>query len=261
MTTDWTQDSSELYRRLAQVAVPSRAEQIATLLMLIPFEQRETFRVVELASGEGRLSQAILSAFPNATLLALDGEQSMRDVTAMRLKGFGERARVDAFDMRHADWYAHLDGADFVVSSLCVHHLSGDEKQHLFQEVANRLSRRGAFIMADLVQPQREESLRLFAATWDASAREQSNQITGTTALFELFQNEHWNYYHYPDPFDQPSPLFDQLMWLKSAGFDTVDCFWMQAGHAIYGGYKRRTGSASGISFEEAMDIGRMVLR
>ncbi len=72
--TDWTRDGSELHRRLAQVAVPARAEQIATLLMLIPFGRDETFRAVELAAGEGRLAAAILTAFPNATLLALDGE-------------------------------------------------------------------------------------------------------------------------------------------------------------------------------------------
>ena len=30
----------------------------------------------------------------------------------------------------------------------------------------------------------------------------------------------------------------DQLDWLREAGLSTVDCFWMQAGHAIYGGYR-----------------------
>lgn len=259
--TDWTQDSSELYRRLAQVAVPSRAEQIATLLMLIPFGRDETFRTVELASGEGRLSSAILSAFPNATLLALDGEESMRETTKARLQDFGDRAVVGAFDMHKDDWYNQLDGADYVVSSLCVHHLNGDEKQNLFKVIASHLSSRSAFMLADLVLHQRGEGRRLFAETWDASAREQSMQITGTPELFELFQNEHWNYYHYPDPFDQPSPLFDQLLWLKAAGFDIVDCFWMQAGHAIYGGYKGVPSSTQGISFEEALAVAQAVLR
>jgi len=35
-----------------------------------------------------------------------------------------------------------------------------------------------------------------------------------------------------------PYRVFDQLKWLEEAGFSAVDCFWMRAGHAIYGGYK-----------------------
>jgi hypothetical protein len=60
MTEQWTTENSEVYRQLAAVAVPARAEQIATLLMLLPFGQSDSFRVVELASGEGRLAHAIL---------------------------------------------------------------------------------------------------------------------------------------------------------------------------------------------------------
>jgi hypothetical protein len=35
---------------------------------------------------------------------------------------------------------------------------------------------------------------------------------------------------------DKPSRLSDQFRWLEEAGFAEVDVFWMQAGHAIYGG-------------------------
>ncbi|MDQ7025812.1 MAG: hypothetical protein Q9P44_09650 [Anaerolineae bacterium] len=45
MTNDWTQEVSELYRKLSQIAVPARAEQIATLLALIPFAADEAFRM------------------------------------------------------------------------------------------------------------------------------------------------------------------------------------------------------------------------
>ena len=262
--TDWTEDSSKTYRKLAQVAVPARPEQIATLLMLIPFGQDETFRAVELASGEGRLAAAILTAFPNATLLALDGEESMRAATAARLQPFGSRAAVAAFDMHQTDWYSHLDGVDYVVSSLCVHHLNGAEKQDLFKAVGARLSPRGALMLADIILPQRVEGWRLFAATLDAAAQAQSMQISGTLELFEVFQSAEWNFYQYaePDSIDQPSPLFDQLTWLKAAGFDTADCFWMQAGHAIYGGYKGADAASSGqrLSFGEALAIAKSAL-
>jgi cyclopropane fatty-acyl-phospholipid synthase-like methyltransferase len=260
-SVEWSAESSETYRKLASVAVPAREEQIATLLCLLSFGRDEAFHVVELASGEGALSQAILAAFPTARVLALDGEESMRQATAARLRQYGDRARVAAFDIAGADWYGELDGADVVVSSLCVHHLDGEGKRNLFAAVQQRLSARGCLLLADLILPQREEARRLFAATWDRCATERSLAQTGGAALFDLFVRETWNYYTYPDPFDQPSPLFDQLQWLNEAGFAVVDCFWMQAGHAIYGGYQEQA-SATGdlIDYETALEIGRRVL-
>jgi len=260
-SVEWSAESSAVYRQLASVAVPAREEQVATLLSLLPFGREEAFRVVELASGEGMLSQAIIEAFPAATVLALDGEESMRQATAARLQSYGERAQVAAFDIMSDDWYGMLDGVDVVVSSLCVHHLNGEGKRGLFAAVQKRLSARGCLLLADLVLPQREEVREFFAATWDRSAHGRSRAQTGDTALVDLFVREHWNYYSYPDPFDQPSSLFDQLRWLKEAGFAVVDCFWMQAGHAIYGGYREQAGATGDlIDYETALEIATRAL-
>lgn len=258
----WSEDSSALYQQIARVAVPRRVEQFAALLTLLPFRKDEPFRVVELASGEGLLARAILSAFPNASLLALDYSETMRETTAARLAPFGERASVAFFDMAAPDWYPLLDGADAVVSSLCVHHLNSEEKQALFAGVARRLSERGAFLLADLVLPQRGEGRELFAATYDRVAEQQSLEQTGSLDLYRSFIETDWNYYRAPDPFDKPSPLFDQLVWLKSAGFAVADCFWMQAGHAIYGGYKSAASfdSPAGLAYDAAYEAARASL-
>ena len=37
----------------------------------------------------------------------------------------------------------------------------------------------------------------------------------------------------------KPSPLYAQLKWLEQAGFEGIDVFWMQAGHAVFGGWKQ----------------------
>jgi hypothetical protein len=117
-------------------------------------------------------------------------------------------------------------------------------------------------LIADLVEPQRPEARQLFAAAWDRLAQAQSLAETGSLELFELFVATAWNYYRFDDPADTPSPLFDQLMWLKEAGFAVVDCFWMQAGHAIYGGYKSRAGQMGrGVSFEAALRSAEAGLR
>lgn len=244
MTTSeprWTQTESDTYRKLAEIAVPHRDEQIATLLTLFPFSKGDHFRVVELSPGEGRLARAVLEAYLNVELLALEFEPSMQEETKRRIEPFSGRGQVAYYDMMQTDWFDYLNGADVVVSSLAIHHLGAAQKQALYTAVFERLSERGAFFVADLVMPQNPTVRGLFAQSWDESAKTASIESTGDEALYIEFEREHWNYYRYPDDFDKPSPLFHHLLWLQAAGFPIVDCFWMQAGHAIYGGYKSVT--------------------
>lgn len=258
----WTEENSQLYREIATVAVPARAEQIAILLSLLPFGQNDSFRAVEVGSGEGALTFTLLDCFPNASGVALDGSATMRAAAAQRLSAFRSRVSVAPFDLFSTEWLSHVQGADCVLSSLVLHHLSSREKRALFTDIADRLSSRGAFLIADLIEPQRPEARDVFAATWDRLAEAQSQELTGSTALFERFAASQWNYYRFPDPFDKPSPLFDQLTWLKGAGFEVVDCFWLQAGHAIYGGYKSDAKiSSNGVSFEAVLRAAGTALR
>lgn len=242
----WSEQDSETYRALAEVAVPRREEQQAALLCLLPFAPDEPFRAVELGCGEGELARALLTAYPNARLLALDGSPSMRQRATARLTPFGDRAQVAPFDLEASDWFAHMDGAGCVVSSLVVHHLSAHGKRRLFTEARRRMGNRSALLLADIALPQRPEAWRLFADAYDAASKAQSIARTGSAALHERLLAEHWNYYRYPDASETPSPLATQLAWLADAGFEGVDCFWLYAGHAVYGGYKGESAADGG---------------
>lgn len=264
MTTSpntWTESDSKFYQAIAAVAVPARVEQMAALLTLLPFRRIEPFRAVELGCGEGRLSQALLDCFPRTAVVALDGSPEMRRQAAGRLSRFDSRVSVQPFELTAMDWLPHLEAADCVLASLCLHHLDDTEKQQLFAAIFNHLSRRGVFLIADLVKPQRPEAGELFASTWDRLAEAQSIAQAGSPQGFEQFVEAQWNYYHFDDPVDKPSPLFDQLIWLKIAGFAVVDCFWLQAGHAIYGGYKMGPGQAGGdLPFTDALRSAQIAL-
>lgn len=256
----WSEVDSQMYQKLAPVAVPARSEQIAALLTLLPFAPAESFRAVELGCGEGILSFALLDCFPRAELISLDGSEAMRTQARARLAPFGARVSVKHFDLAAPDWLPQVEGADCVVSSLCLHHLDGMQKQVLFGALHDCLSSAGVLLIADLVAPQRPEARRLFAATWDRAAKAQALTETGSIDLFDLFIETEWNYYEFDDPVDTPSPLVDQLLWLKEAGFAVVDCFWLRAGHAIYGGYKEGSSSKETVSFETALQlVGRIL--
>lgn len=255
----WSEEASGTYQRIAAIAVPQRAEQIATMLSLLPFSVDDTFQAVELGSGEGRLAAAVLEAFPNATMIALDGSESMRSATAARLQRFEGRYQIAAFDLLRNGWLDRLDGAGAVLSSLVVHHLDGEGKQQLFQAVRERIATPGALLIADLVLPQNTRVYETFGGAYDDAAWNQSMVVAGSDAYYQDFLAEEWNFFRYPDEddWDKPSPLFHQLQWLADAGFEAVDCFWLQAGHAIYGGYTGTPSEGAGLTYSQALEIAR----
>ena len=247
----WSEGDSRVYRKIASVAVPGREEQIATVLTVLPFDRLEPIRVVELGSGPGTLAHALLTCYPKATLLALDGSESMRSHAKSRLASFGTRFQSSSFELSRSAWYTHLDGVDAVVSSLCLHHLSGEEKNRLFALISDKTSPRGSLLIADLIEPQTTGAKELFASSWDRDVQQRS---LGTPELWTQFLTEEWNYYRFPDAADRPSALASQLDWLREAGFRIVDCFWLRAGHAIFGGFKQDVpAGGSRVEFAEAL--------
>lgn len=258
MSTTWNEDDTRVYRSLARIAVPRRREQVAMLLTLMPFGRTEAFRVVELGCGEGILAAAVLECFGNATLIALDGSADMRQATQLRAAKYGSRIRIDSFDLADSSWRQQLGGADCVLSSLVLHHLAAADKQRLFEDVAAGLTPRGAMLIADLVEPSRPEARELFAATWDRLAESEA-EVLRIPSAYDAFVRERWNYYRHPDPVDQPSGMFDQLTWLRAAGFATADCFWLEAGHAIYGGYLAAATKGT-VPFADALALADAVI-
>jgi tRNA (cmo5U34)-methyltransferase len=240
----WTENDSQTYREIANVAVPRRQEMTATLVAAVPFTADEPVKVLELGSGDGRLAEALLTVFPRATLTALDGSESMRREASTRLALFGDRARVGAFDLASLDWWDRMFGVDLIVSSLCLHHLNDAKKQYLYRAAAERLSPRGALLIADLIDPQHPASRRLAADQWDAQAKQQADAF-GAPELFRRFVDERWNHFRFPDENDRPAALFHQLVWLRHAGFAAVDCCWLNAGHGVFGGFKQVAASAA----------------
>ena len=240
--TAWQEDDSQVFLRYGPLFIPRREEQIETVCRLVPAEPDEEFNAVELGAGDGALATAMLSFFPNCNYLALDGSDLMRERLEALPESRAGRLRVSDFDLADARWPALLPSPlRCVLASLIVHHLDGDQaKRELFSKVASRLEPGGAFIIVDLVEPASPHARDTYVRQWDEGVRARIEQSGEGTEAYEIFREHRWNFYEDPDPdpYDQPSPLPDQLNWLRESGFSKVDCFWMYAGHAIFGGYK-----------------------
>jgi tRNA (cmo5U34)-methyltransferase len=124
---------------------------------------------------------------------------------------------------------------DLVVSSLALHHLNDAKKQYFYKAAADRLSPRGALLIADLVDPQ-QPATRAAAGTRLRSSRPRRSV---RRMCFDGSSYAQWNHFRFPDAADQPSGLLHYLVWLRHAGFAAVDCWWMDAGHAVFGGFKQ----------------------
>ena len=236
----WTETDSRDFLDLAEVAVPGRQEQIEMLLQLVPAEQGEDFRAVELACGEGLLAERMLDRFSRAQLTAFDGSDVMREAARKRLSRFGDRVEVHEFELGSDAWLAGIQGTlRCALSSLAIHHLADEDKRSLHSRIAQRLEPGGAILVADVVMPDNAAVRRAVVDAWHRIARERSQELTGSLDTYQRLADEGWGppETDEPEPGEMPARLGDHLGWLKEAGFKDVDGFWMRGGIAIYGGY------------------------
>jgi tRNA (cmo5U34)-methyltransferase len=240
----WTEANAATFRAIAAVAVPRRDEMVAAIVATAPFDPDEPIAMLDLGCGDGTLSEALLKRFPRATLTALDGSESMRAFATPRLQRFGDRVRVADFDLTMLDWWDRMFGAHLIVSSLCLRHLNDAKKRYLYKAAAERMSATGAFVFADVIEPQHAAARALAADRWDALAKQQADALRSPD-LLARFSDERWNHVRFPGANDHPSAVMHHLVWLRHAGFADVDCVWLDAGHAVIAGFKRAAASAA----------------
>jgi tRNA (cmo5U34)-methyltransferase len=174
--TQWHWDpETYLQNMLEEVpSYPDLQEHTAAAARDIPAQS-----ILELGIGTGETARRVLAQHPGARFTAVDSSEEML-----------ERARtvVPKADLRLARLEDPLpDGPfDLVVSALAVHHLDGPGKQDLFRRIAAVLEPGGAFVLADVIVPEREEDV-----------------VTPIDGVY-----------------DTPDRLDDQLAWLGRAGLE-----------------------------------------
>ena len=235
----WSEADSAHFIDEGKYFVPERELQIEIICDLIP-PADDAALLVELCSGQGLLTRALLETFPRARVLAFDGSPTMLASTRETAGELASRLETCLFDLAEASWRALPNRPHAVVSSLAVHHLDGGEKQALFRDLHGMLAPGGTFVLADLIAPASERGQAVAASTWDRAVEERARALDGHPAAFTRFQKTNWNLYSdpEPDPGDKPSRLLDQMKWLEAAGFTAVDLHWMKGGHAIFSAFK-----------------------
>lgn len=218
---------------------PNREKMVQIALEVLPFAADAPLLALDLGVGTGYFTRCFLEAFPQATLVALDGAPEMIRLAEERLGPLVQRVRFLVGDFRELESLVlGPDSLDLVFSSFALHHLNPAEKLRLFCQ-ANQLLRPGGWLLnADLVvaaDPAIERRIQdLRAVGIVARARAAGGDprfVDGATTRAFLDQLE-------AEDHDQPLTLREDLELARQAGFGGVEVFWKEHREAVFGGTK-----------------------
>ena len=175
--------------------ISHRTEGESALLELIP---RETRRILDLGTGDGRLLALVRSEHPGTEAVAVDFSPAMLEVSRKRFDG-DSRVRVVEHNMDSS--LPALGNFDAVISSFAIHHLVHERKRALYAEVFALLNAGGMFCNLEHVS-------------------------SPTPRLHEEFLLRIGFTVETEDPSNKLLDLEKQLGWLREIGFTDVDCLW-----------------------------------
>jgi tRNA (cmo5U34)-methyltransferase len=207
----WT--SNEHAREYLERAdsISHRGEGESALLEFIP---RETQRILDLGTGDGRLlalARKELVRRGHAEAVAVDFSPTMIEAVRQRFAG---EASVSVVAHNMDEPLPALGRFDAVISSFAIHHLVDERKRALYAEIHGLLNAGGVFCNLEHV------------ASPTPRLHQEFLERIGFTVETE-------------DPSNKLLDVETQLGWLREIGFVDVDCAWKWRELALLVGRKR----------------------
>jgi tRNA (cmo5U34)-methyltransferase len=176
-------------------SIPHRTEGESSLLEFIP---QTTHRILDLATGDGRLLALVKREHPNTEAIALDFSPAMIEASTKRFASDSSVAVV----MHNLDNpLPSLGKFDAVISSFAIHHLAHERKRTLYSEIQGLLNANGVFCNLEHVSSPTPTLHAEFLRAIDKTPETE-------------------------DPSNKLLDLETQLKWLREIGFVDVDCHW-----------------------------------
>ena len=210
------------YDRAIRTYIPAYDDMIATVVCWLG-NVPPGGMVVDLGTGTGALSVAILDAFPQARVQLVDIDPEMLEVARERVAKHANRA-----ELRRGAFADPLPPCDAVVASLALHHVADlAEKRALYHRIHDALRPGGVLLVADATVHEDGPERRRVFAEWSAAMQAHGITAAEAEAHFAQWAGE-----------DRYFPLVTELGALAAAGFPRPECFWRCGPSTVFGGFR-----------------------
>ncbi len=202
--------------------IPRYKDMISCMVSVIPFDNSEEFKLLDLGSGTGNITKAVKEKYPNSKISCIDIAENMIRMAQIKLKDYTdiEYYTGDFSEFNFKEKY------DVIVSSLALHHIKTDEdKKSFYSKIYSALKEGGVFLNSDVVLGSNEKLNQLYREKW-------INFML--LNLPEKEVREKWLPKQIEEDF--PAPLIKHLKWLSEKGFKSIDVVWKYYGLVVYCG-------------------------
>ena len=128
----------ETYLQGVRKAVPLATEQIDVMMRLIAAQEERINSFLDLGCGDGILTAAILSEYPDAKGVLLDFSQPMMESAREKLDQHNQQLDFKTVDYGESNWVETVTSEapfDVIVSGFSIHHQPDERKRQLYAEI------------------------------------------------------------------------------------------------------------------------------
>ena len=202
--------------------IPRYDDMISCMVSVIPFDNSEEFKLLDLGSGTGNITKAVKEKYPHSKISCIDIAENMIQMAKIKLQDYTDIEYYTG-DFSEFDFEEQYD---VIVSSLALHHIKTDEdKKKFYSKIYSSLKEGGVFLNSDVVLGSNEKLSQIYRGKWIDFM---------LLNLPEEEVREKW----LPKQIDEdfPAPLNKHLKWLDEKGFKSIDVVWKYYGLVVYCG-------------------------
>lgn len=202
--------------------IPRYTDMINCMVSVIPFDNSEEFKLLDLGSGTGNITKAVKEKYPYSKISCIDIAENMIQMAQIKLEEYTDieyyTGDFSEFDFK--------EKYDVIVSSLALHHIKTNaDKKKFYIKIYSALKEGGVFLNSDVVLGSNEKLNLIYRRKWIDFM---------LTNLPEEEVKEKWLPKQVEEDF--PAPLIHHLNWLKETGFTSIDIIWKYYGLVVYCG-------------------------
>lgn len=217
--SDWSD-----YDHQVRTAIPLYDQALQTLADVVSRSRLDPATILDLGIGTGNLAHMLLDIFPNARLTGIDVLQDFLDIAGKKLSGHEDRVSLERVDLSDFDFSQRYD---LVVTSFMFHHTPDEAKRTAYARIFSCLTSGGCLMQADFVGSASPFYGEIFDALRISYMKDRN-----------LSEEQIRKQYVEHRKLEIPTPMEQQLTWLRDLGFRDVECFWKYLNLAVFGGRK-----------------------